>query len=646
MVPLRLRLPFLVIRLSCCLLGIGSLFSAVHGQNTEPEVVEVFTRRPVAQETDSGKKSAFLFRSEAGRTVRGSVLQRGSDIVVRITPEGGRWTTEFDGVIRPENSEPFEFVSDETGIYKIEVEAKRGTSKGSFEITIDEPTAADERDRKAQRTRTLLSEAGAHARAGKYADAVRVAQDSLAIREDVFGPSSPETAMAVNRIAIYYGSSGQHGKALEHTKRALAIYQANPDTDPLVLADVLNNMGVGLRLQGDYVAAEQYFKRVIEIREKVFGPDGLPLASTLNNLGLLYRTRADYEAAEQTYLRSLRIREKHLGPEHVDVAFVLINLAALAFYKGDYVSALDLDRRVLDIRRKTLPPGHPLIADAAYDIALVQVRLGDRANGEKTLLESLELYEKALKPGNPMLVKPLSTIGSFYREAGDLPRARDFMDRAISIARANEKADPLELATTLLFSARLRVLEKDLTNAERELVESLAIREGILGSEHIDVRDTLNTLARLYAIRGVMPKAIETQARANRIGEQHLAINLNFGTEHQRLSLASLLSADLDQTLALHSQLGESDPRLIEMAASMLIQRKGRVLDATAGSLAASRTHLKPQDLSLLTQYNDIAAQYSALMVSGPRASGVDAFNARRAELQNRKDEIERELSR
>ena len=646
MTILSLRSAVPNIRLSGSFVILVSFFGGGLGQTSPPQAVEVLARRPVSGEIGSGSKASFLFRSEAGRSIRGRVSQRGADVIVRVIPEGGLWTAEFDSVLRTENTESFEFVSDETGSYSIEIEGKRGTSKGSFELTVDEPTVAEERDRKVHRSRVLLFEAASHARSGKYADAIRTAEQVLSIREEVLGPKSPETAIIVNRLAIYHGSSGQHARALEYTKRALFIYEADPDTDPLVLADVLNNMGVGLRLQGDYPAAERYFKRVIEIREKAFGPEGLPLASTLNNLGLLYRTRADYESAEQTYLRSLRIREKHLGPEHSDVGFVLINLAALAFYKGDYSTALTLDRRVLDIRQKNLPPGHPLIAEGVYDIALLLNRLGDRENGEKMLLESLDLHEKAFKPGSSPLVKPLATIGSFYRESGDLVKARGFMDRALSIARVHQKGDPLELAKTLLYSARLRIFENDLPAAESELIESLAIQEGILGFEHIDVREVLNDLARFYAIQGNATKAVETQARANQIGERHLAINLNFGTEHQRLAFASLLSADLDQTLTLHSRLSDSDKVLREMAAAMLIQRKGRVLDATAGSLATLRAHLKPEDASLLTQLNDTTAQLSALMLSGPRSVGVAEFNARRTELQTRKYDYERELSR
>lgn len=633
-------------RLCLCIFVLASFFAEVHGQAPIPQAIEIVAQRSVSKEIESGAKIAFAFRAEAGRSVRGRVSQHGADVIVRVIPEGGRWTAEFDSVIRPQSSETFEFVADETGKYAIEIEGKRGTSKGAFELFVDAPMPAEERDRKVHRARVLLAEAATHARAGKYSDAIRVAEQVLAIREEVFGPNSPETAIVVNRIGIYYGTSGQAVRAFEYAKQALSIYEANADTDPLVLADVLNNMGVGLRLQGDFPAAEQYYRRVIDIREREFGPESLTLAPVLNNLGLLYRNRADYEAAEQAYMRALRIREKNLGPDHADVGMVLINLAALAFYKGDYSTALELDRRVLSIRQKTLPAGHPLIAEGVYDIALLLNRLGDRVNGEKMLLESLEMHEKAFKPGTSPLVKPLGAVGGFYRVSGDLPKARIYMDRGLSIARANQKGDPLELASTLLFSARLRIEENDLPNAENELTESLAIRESILGGDHIDVRETLNELARLYAISGALAKAVEAQARANQIGERQLSINLNFGTEHQRVSFASLLNADLAQTLSLHTQKGEGDPKLRDMAATMVIQRKGRVLDATAGSLAALRTHLKPEDASLLTQLNDCTAQLSALMISGPRSGGLDEFNAKRTALQTRKDDIERELSR
>ena len=85
--------------------------------------------------------------------------------------------------------------------------------------------------------------------AGKYAEAVPLAQRAVELAEKQFGPEHPDVATSLNNIAL--------------------IYQA----------------------QGRYAEAEPLLKRSLAIREKTLGPEHPDVATSLNILAELYRVQ-------------------------------------------------------------------------------------------------------------------------------------------------------------------------------------------------------------------------------------------------------------------------------------------------------------------------------------------------------------------
>ena len=92
-------------------------------------------------------------------------------------------------------------------------------------------------------------------RAGKYQEALPLAQKSLALREKEFGPDDANVAMPLNDLGTIHYNLGQ------------------------------------------YAVAELLYKRSLTIREKTLGPDHAEVAAVLNNLGELYRVKERYSGS-------------------------------------------------------------------------------------------------------------------------------------------------------------------------------------------------------------------------------------------------------------------------------------------------------------------------------------------------------------
>jgi tetratricopeptide (TPR) repeat protein len=169
----------------------------------------------------------------------------------------------------------------------------------------------------------LAARAAALQQAGKYSEAIPLAQQVIAIREKQLGPEHPDVAEALANLGHLYFERGRFDDAELPLGRAQAIFeQARGHYQPEQLAFVLKNLGEVYIEQRRDDDAESLLRRALAIQEKEFGPVHRLLAYTLSRLAYLYRAQGRLADAEALFQRALAIDEKTLGPNHPEVASV------------------------------------------------------------------------------------------------------------------------------------------------------------------------------------------------------------------------------------------------------------------------------------------------------------------------------------
>jgi tetratricopeptide (TPR) repeat protein len=120
----------------------------------------------------------------------------------------------------------------------------------------------------------LAARAAALQQAGKYSEAIPLAQQVLAIREKQLGPNHPEVAESLAKLGRLYLQRGRTADAESVLGRARAIFErARGHYQPEPLAFVLKNLADVYLRQHRVDDAESLFRRALAIREKEFGPD-------------------------------------------------------------------------------------------------------------------------------------------------------------------------------------------------------------------------------------------------------------------------------------------------------------------------------------------------------------------------------------
>ena len=360
---------------------------------------------------------------------------------------------------------------------------------------------------------------------GNYAKAEALYQRALKIKEKALGPDHPDTALALNNLAMLYRSMGDYAKAEPLCRRALKIDEKALGPDHPDVATVLNNLAGLYCDTGNYAKAEPLWQRALQIKEKAFGPDHPDIALAGNNLGDLYRSMGDYAKAEPLLQRTLQIDEKALGPDHPDTAKAVNNLAALYDSMGDYGKAEALYQRTLKIREKALGPDHPDTALALNNLAVLYSSLGNYAKAEPLLQRALQIDEKTLGPNHPDAAAALNNLASLYSSLGNYAKAEALYQRALKI---KEKAlGPNHPATALALNNLASLYDSmgNYAKAEALYQRALKIREKALGPDHPDTAAALNNLGALYLAMGDYAKAEPLFQRALKIDEKALGPN-------------------------------------------------------------------------------------------------------------------------
>jgi CHAT domain-containing protein/Tfp pilus assembly protein PilF len=613
------------------------------GQTAEPGALE--TGKANEREIAGGQKQVFRIALKKGQFAGVFVEQRGIDVLIRAFAADGKLIAEFDAELRSEGTEKVPLAAAEDGVLTLEVEAKpKNAPAAKFKISVSELRPATESDFARQEALNLMAESRRLERAGNYMAALPPLERALAIREKTPGTEIPAVAIVLNRLGMLTFSLGDLEKSESFFERANAIYEKLPNPNELDAADTLGNLAVIYKIKGDFIESEKLQRRVLAVREKVFGTDHNLVASSYNNLGLLYRKRGDNAKAEEMYRRSLEIRERLFGADGLEVTPVLLNISSLNYFKGDYETALVMDRRILAIREKNLKAGHPDIATALDNLALTYIQLGDYQKAEPLLKRALEIYGKNADEDNVNLVSVLQNLARLYSEKGEFEKAEPLYRRAVQISEKKESL--LEFSIPLKNLGDFYTLRGNYGEAEPLFRRALEIKEKFLGENHSEVGFTCDALARLYFLKAAAAPAIKMQECANRVHEQNLAPNIAVGTEHQKLSYMALLAENLDRTIALHLELARDDRNVRDAAATALLQRKGRVLDALTDNLAALRRRFDANDKILIDRLNDTNARFAELVLNAPETGTLAEYQKQISALEEEKKALENEIGR
>jgi CHAT domain-containing protein len=581
-------------------LVLSSVIAVVAGQASDPPTF-LEAGAPIDRSIAGGETHAYRFSLKAGEFAQVIVEQRGVDVVVEIRRSGGQLVVQVDDAAGPQGNEQVDCAVETDTTYTVSVHPlMHSAAAGGYRISIGGVRAATDRDRslfEAQRLRTV---GGQHMRVDDYGQALPAYQGALQIAEKLFGPDDLYTLSIVEDLATVHLYKNDDDQALSLYRRAYDGLRAKLGDEDLKTAIAESRLGAACMESDAQADADRYLNHALEIEQRTLEPDDLWTAKTVFSLGLSHWLRRDYVDAEREYRQALTGFQK-AGDRDLDVAAVLNAFGALRSNQGDYDGAEPFFTQSLAIAEGILGPRHSSLTFKLNNLGVVENQRKHYSSARQYYSRALGVVEHETGVDDPFYAVILGNIANTYRGEGD-----------------NAKALELHLKALDIFERKAGVNQ----------------RQGSLAN-----------VAAIYAAAGEIENAVRAESRMDALLEQGLAYNIAIGSERQKLAYLSSIGERTNRTLSLHLRLAHENPDAARLAALVLLQRKGRVLDTVAGMAAVLRARADPADQQLLDQQQKTSVELATLALNGPQKQSPDRYAANLRELTERKEKLESAIS-
>ncbi|HRH78740.1 MAG TPA: tetratricopeptide repeat protein, partial [Cellvibrionaceae bacterium] len=368
-------------------------------------------------------------------------------------------------------------------------------------------------------------------------------------------------------------------------------------------------------------------------------------ARSLHNLATFYFETGAYVQAQPLFEDAVGILKAVLGPRHPDSVTSLSYLAGVYFKTGAYAKAQPLLEEALAIRKAVLGPRHPDIAESFLQLAWLYRVTGAYARAKSLLEEAVAIHKVVLGARHPDTAVSLNSLATLYTETGSYTQAQPLLVEALAIRKAVLGPRHPDTATSFHSLAAFYFKTGAYAQAQPLFEEALEIRKAVLGLHHPAMVSSFIDLGDITWIQDDWVAALQHLRGAVNVEEANLRSVLTLGDESRKRAFMATLEESTSAMMSFVGGAAAHVPEAISLGLEVVLQRKGRMLDALAESLARIRRSATPEDQALWARYVAVQTDWAAMTLRGPSSQPVDQYRARLAELEQQAGQVATELS-
>lgn len=493
MFQLRLLCKFLAFILTlCCSLPIACAATG------EPALVSLQLNKPIERSLSQDEAHSYNLTLDANQSAYVVVDQRGIDVTVKFYGPDGAKIVEVDSPNEDYGPEPFWYVADTAGTYRLEVQANVDRKvTGRYELLLERLRNATQEDRSSVAAQKIFAEAR-ELRNKRTVESYQQAFEKYQAALDIWRTLDDKLkqAFTFHEAGWIYGDIGQYQKALDYYAQASTLYKEL--RRPRSVASILNNTAWIYGALGDQQKSLEMYLQVEEAYKSI----GEPSSVLISNIGVSYAKVGEFQRALEYHFRALKMRRA--ADDHARLAITLSNIGncyyelgekrkALTFYNqalefmpavknnyytattlnhvgalyrtlGGYQEALSYFNRALELRRTVGDQSG--VAASIYHIARLERRRGN-------FTEARRLVEDALERAESLRNK----VSSPHLRATYFASVREYREFYVDLLKRMDKMSPSEEYVRAAFNAAE-------TGRARSLLESLKepsseIRHGV-----------------------------------------------------------------------------------------------------------------------------------------------------------------------
>lgn len=477
-------------------------------------------------------------------------------------------------------------------------------------------------------------------------------------------------------LAHVHIEMGNFAAAEPHALKAIQLADKLDPKAELEASFAYTIMGKLRRLQGNYPEASRYLEKARTIR-KTWAKAYWDVSILTYELAQIAKIQGDFNAARELLkpLDGVARREAAQGEiAAVDLlagdyqsvetlveagvkllrneSFIDPPLVSVFGYVADYHLTLgspelaEAPAKMLLERREKMPMPIQLdIADACIRLSRVYVARDDVKRAVDYADRAEKVLRAAVPESHPAWIPLLTARGEIYIKKGDVSAAKKNFQLALAQA---QKSFGEENYATGKIQARLGAIQlatRDDESAYTNCSRAAEVLEKTLGSTHPETCGVLDNLARVYLNRNQPKLAVSILRKTMDGRDRHAARIFGFVSEMQKTRTMNKLRPQTELGVRLAWKM-PADDDIVKLALTMVLRRKGRVLDGMAMSRAALRDANTPDEKILMEQIVDLQKQIVDLIVDGPLARTPEDHRTLIRELSLAKQRLEAQESR
>ncbi len=316
----------------------------------------------------------------------------------------------------------------------------------------------------------LISYADVLRNKGAFEEARTICEESLEIRERLFGKEHPVVLQSMNQLGNILSEMGENDEAEQIYLAALATQRETLGENHPFTLELLGNLGGNYIRMGDLREAVVHLRSALQVREEVMGKDHPTIAIALSNLGVAVGSLGNYEEAEQIHRRSLILAKQHFDKRHPSVAACASNLANVLYKLERYNEAMPYVDLAIDIDSEKLEGNHRFVAVSKSIKGQILYEMG-RMEESKTLLEeSIDIFVQSSLPADHHIpVRPKIALGKLHLSLGNLSDALPLLEESLSIRQRAFLPDDWRIGEAESMLGQYYLKQGDLSKARTYL---------------------------------------------------------------------------------------------------------------------------------------------------------------------------------
>jgi tetratricopeptide (TPR) repeat protein len=293
---------------------------------------------------------------------------------------------------------------------------------------------------------------------------------------------------------------------------------------------------------GALPTAEKIAVGAIPLAIQAFGSTHPTVAESFTTLAMVLNAQGRYAAADEHYARALEMDIRLYGPRSREAAVGAGNYALNLLKQERFAEAKRLFDLAVAIQEQVVGPDHADTALALNNLAVMYDEMDDFEKAQPIHERALAIRIRALGPASRVTAASMQNLAASLRRrlehdaapAADrddvLGRVRRLHRQALAVRERLLGTDHLDVATSLLGLSVTTRLAGDLEEADRLGLQALAIRQERFGPRHVATAGALDNLARIRQAQGIPDEARTYFAFAAQVRESMLG-----ATHHQTL---------------------------------------------------------------------------------------------------------------